>query len=206
MTDSQLSRKETPYKIDTGPIPLDVVNQPGQKEGECWYRIPSWRVYFDCEALKGVDVRLHRSIASCATWTLTEATTGFKMFGDLAHDQYIGDEGSMLAEFCAGRMLQLTPAKVAAGLAKAREILTTKTPNPFIRSETERSPESYEGQIKAQHQVIAELQAKAKRWQEIADQRAIEVADLKIERGELALKLAGAECFIEEQRKKGNIK
>lgn len=51
-----------------------------------------------------------------------------------------------------------------------------------------RSPESYEGQIKAQHQVIAKLQAKAKRWQEIA------------------LKLAGAECFIEEQRKKGNIK
>lgn len=32
-----------------------------------------------------------------------------------------------------------------------------------LQSETERSPESYEGQIKAQHQVIAKLQAKAKR-------------------------------------------
>lgn len=29
---------------------------------------------------------------------------------------------------------------------------------------------------------------------------------LLAERGEMALKLAGAECFIEEQRKKGNIK
>jgi hypothetical protein len=33
-----------------------------------------------------------------------------------------------------------------------------------------------------------------------------ELARVKVERGELALKLAGAECFIEEQRKKGNIK
>lgn len=125
----------TPYKIDTGPIPLDViaVNQINEPGG-CWYRIPSWRVHFDCEALKGVDLRLHRSIASAAVWTLTEATTGFKIFGDLAHDQYIGDEGSMLAEFAAGRMLQLTPEKVAKAIETAKEILAKRPSNPFGKS------------------------------------------------------------------------
>lgn len=131
----------TPYKIDTGPIPLDViaVNQINEPGG-CWYRIPSWRVHFDCEALKGVDLRLHRSIASAVVWTLTEATTGFKIFGDIAHDQYIGDEGSMLAEFAAGRMLQLTPKKVAKAIETAKEILAKRPPNPFAPCTTPLKP------------------------------------------------------------------
>lgn len=129
--------QRSPYKIDTGPIPLDVLAVNPDGKGECWYRIPSWRVYFDCEALKGVDVRLHRAVASHAVWTLTEATTGSKMFGDLPHDQYIGDEGSMLAEFAAGVMLKLTPEKVASSIAKARERLTKHTPSPFVSSEKE---------------------------------------------------------------------
>ncbi len=124
-----------PYKIDTTPVPLDVFSVYGPEDVGCWYRIPSWRVRFDCEALKGVDVRMHRAVGSHAAWTLTEASTGFKMFGDMPHDQYIGDEGSMLAEFCAGFMLKLTPEKVAAGIAKAKEILKTRTPSPFAVSE-----------------------------------------------------------------------
>lgn len=115
------------YKLDTGPIPLDVMAVNPDGKGECWYRIPSWRVHFDYDALRDVDIRLHRSIASSAVWTLTEATTGFKMFGDLAHDYYIGDEGSMLAEFCAGYMLKLTKDKVTEALKRARQALTQRT-------------------------------------------------------------------------------
>jgi hypothetical protein len=125
-----------PYKIDTAPVPLDLYSEYGGKDG-CWYRVPSWRVHFDCEALKGVDVRMHRGIGSASVWTLSEATTGFKMFGDLAHDMYIGDEDAMLAEFAAGVMLRLTPEYVEKAIAKAKEVLQTKTPSPFVaRSET----------------------------------------------------------------------
>lgn len=46
----------------------------------------------------------------------------------------------------------------------------------------------------------------ASNWMDRAERAEQELARVKVERGELALKLAGAECFIEEQRKKGNIK
>lgn len=133
------SPKPTPYKIDTGPIPLDTLAVSPDGKGECWYRIPSWRVYFDHEALKGVDMRLHRAIASDGVWTLTEASTGLKVFGDLAHDFYVGDEGAMLAEFASSRMLQITPEKLADALAKGREKLRQHTPNPFNAAASENS-------------------------------------------------------------------
>jgi hypothetical protein len=128
-------RETTPYKLDTAPLPLDLYSEYGGMHG-CWYRVPSWRVHFDCEALKGVDVRMHRGIGSSAVWTLTEATTGFKMFGDIPHDYYVGDEGSMLSEFAAGMMLKLTPDYVAKAIAKAREVLKGKPPSPFVPSES----------------------------------------------------------------------
>lgn len=137
-------RLDTParsaYKIDTGPIPLDVllVNQPGQPKGACWYRLPSWRVFFDCEALEGVDVRLHRSGESSAVWVLTEASTGARIFADLPQDFYIGDEGAMLTEFAASTMPKLTKEKVAKAIAAASERLKEYPPNPFVaRSESE---------------------------------------------------------------------
>lgn len=46
----------------------------------------------------------------------------------------------------------------------------------------------------------------ASNWMDRAERAEEELARVKAERGELALKLAGAQCFIEEQRKKGNIK
>lgn len=133
MSESSKSRKETPYKVDTGPIPLDTLAVFGEQE--CWYRIPSWRVHFDCEALKGVDIRLHRAIGSHGVWTLTEASTGLKVFADMQHEFYVGDEGAMLAEFAAGRMLQLTPEKIAEAIVNGMETLSKHTPNPFTRSE-----------------------------------------------------------------------
>ena len=129
----------TPYKVDTGPIPLDTLAVSPDGKGECWYRIPSWRVHFECEALKGVDLRMHRAIGSHGVWTLTEASTGMKLFAGLPHEFYIGDEGAMLAEFAAGRMLQITPEKLAEALAKGREKLRQHTPNPFAVSEKPRA-------------------------------------------------------------------
>jgi hypothetical protein len=60
----------------------------------------------------------------------------------------------------------------------------------------------------AQSETAALLDARralVEQAREIAELRA-SLKSVKVERGELALKLAGAECFIEEQRKKGNIK
>lgn len=124
----------TPYKVDTHPIPLDTLAVFGKEE--CWYRIPSRRVHFDHDALRNADIRLHRAIGSHGVWTLTEATTGLKLHADMPHEFYIGDEGAMLAEFAAGRMLQLTPEKMQDAIAKGKEKVAQHSRCPFAPSET----------------------------------------------------------------------
>lgn len=121
-----------PYIFHTDPVPIDLYSEG--PAGPTWYRIPSWRIEFTCEALKGVDCRVHRGLGHEGQWTLSEASTGFKMFGELPDDH--GTAEGMLAEFCAGRMLKLTPELVATSIAKAKEILKEKMPSPFApRSE-----------------------------------------------------------------------
>jgi hypothetical protein len=127
------------YKIDTSPIPLDTLAVYGEQE--CWYRIPSWRVHFDHDALRDEDIRMHRSIGSHSAWTLTEATTGLKLHSDLPTDFYVGDEGAMLAEFAAGRMLQLTKENMKSAIAKGKEKLSKHSLNPFVPSETPAKPD-----------------------------------------------------------------
>jgi hypothetical protein len=129
----EASNDDKPYTIHTNPVPIDMLSEgPG---GECWYRVPSWRVTFKCEALAGVDARAHRSLGSYGAWTLSEASTGFEMFSELPEDH--GSMEGMLAEFTAGVMLKLTPELVAHSIAKAKKILAGRTPSPFVASETE---------------------------------------------------------------------
>lgn len=143
MTAERDARNETTWKVDTDPTPLDTlaVSPLGI---ECWYRIPSWRVHFDHEALRDYDIRLHRAIGSHGVWTLTEASTGLKMHGDMPHEFYIGDESGMLAEFAAFKLKQLTPVKMADAISKGREMLNKRTPNPFAAPSTQLPPEANE--------------------------------------------------------------
>lgn len=126
---------ETPYKIDTGQIPMEAFsgNQDGTK-GD-WYVVPSWRVHFDHDGLRDFDIRLHRSVDSQAVWTLSEATTGCRITGDIPHEFYIGDETAMLAEFCAGMMKRITRESMVAQIEKALARQAGLPPRPSARSE-----------------------------------------------------------------------
>ena len=135
-----------PYTIGKNPLPLDMLSEG--PAGDTWYRVPSWTAEFVCEALKGVDLRVHRGLGASGVWTLSEATTGFKVFGDLDLDSYYRDDMyAMLAEFAAGRMLQLTAENISDAIARAKKILAVRLPNPFTTSavsETETTPGNVE--------------------------------------------------------------
>lgn len=130
---------ETPYKIDAEMVPMEAfAGNPEGTKGE-WYAIPSWRVHFDHDGLRGFDIRLHRSVDSQAVWTLSEATTGCRITGDIPHEFYIGDETAMLAEFCAGMMKRITRESMVAQIEKALARQAGLPPRPSARSETGRT-------------------------------------------------------------------
>lgn len=119
---------EKPYTIQKNPIPLEMLSEgPG---GECWYRIPSWRVEFHHEALAGVDVRAHRGLAHDAPWTLSEGTTGHKMYEGW-DDEPDDEMEDVIEEFIAIYLPKLTKEKVEKSLSMARETLSKRTPSPF---------------------------------------------------------------------------
>jgi len=120
------------YTVIQKMVPFDVLLVGKSDERQEWYRIPSWRVEFNCEALKGIDVRLHKSLDGPSGWALSEGSTGHKMYEGWDDDDEPGNSTDALEEFVALMLPKIDRAKVEAGLAKARAQIANLPPCPFL--------------------------------------------------------------------------
>lgn len=129
-------------------VPLDVLLVGrGDDKAEAWYRIPSWRVEFNHEALKDLDVRLHKSLDGPSGWALSEATTGHKMYEGWDDEDEPGNSTDALVEFTELMLPKLTRGKMEAAMVKARAAMTTKPPCPFGEQRyVQRQAVSFDGQ------------------------------------------------------------
>lgn len=121
-----------PYVVENLVAPLDMLSEG--PAGEVWYRIPTWRVTFKAAALAGLDLRVHRGLGHEGIWTLTEATTGCKVY-DGWGDEPEDTADDMLDEFVAVYLPKLTKDMVEKAIVKAREMLSGRAPSPFARPE-----------------------------------------------------------------------
>lgn len=123
---------EKPYSVQTKPLPLDMLSEgPG---GDCWYRIPSWQIEFVSEVLAGLDLRIHRGLGNEGIWTLTEASTGCRLY-DGWQDEPEDTAEDMLGEFIAVYLPKLTRDMMEKSIAGAKEKIKGRLPNPFARPE-----------------------------------------------------------------------
>ena len=117
------------WKVVQKMIPFDVLLV--SDGAHYWYRVPSWRVEFDHEALKGVDVRLHKSLDGPSGWAVSEGSTGHNMYEGWDLEDEEGTSTDALVEFTEFILPKLDRAKVETAIAKARETLATLPPCPF---------------------------------------------------------------------------
>lgn len=119
------------YTLDPHPLPLALYSDGPRKE---WYRVPSWRITIkEAPALEGIELRVHRGLGGEAVWTLSEATTGFKLY-DGWTDEPEDTMEDMLDEFVAVYLPKLTADMVKKSVAGATALLATLPPNPFLAS------------------------------------------------------------------------
>ncbi len=113
--------------------PLDVLLVPrgATPAEETWYRIPSWRVEFDCDTLRGFDIRLHKSLDGPSGWALSEATTGHKIYEGWDDEDEPGTSTDALVEFVELLLPKLDRAKMEAAMEKARSALKERSPAPI---------------------------------------------------------------------------
>jgi hypothetical protein len=121
------------YTVDLSMAPFDVWLVPETIGQPAWYRVPSWRVQFHVDALEGVDVRLHKSLTGLRGWALSEASTGFLMYGGHEHSGEL-NSGELLDGFVTYGLPKLTQALVAERIAAARARLRKEVPVSSIGS------------------------------------------------------------------------
>ena len=119
--------KNDEYSIERTPVPLPMLGViDGQPDHE--YSVPSWRVSFP--ALPGdFDLRVHRSLNSDGAWTLSEASTGMKVY-DGWGDHETMDE--LLDLFCQLVLPKMTPEILTKSIADGREKIGARAQRPSL--------------------------------------------------------------------------
>jgi hypothetical protein len=120
---SEAAEPRGPYSIVQQMTPIDIPVQRRADGGNEWYRVPSWKVEFAGEQLKGLDIRIHKSLNAPTGWALSEATTGFAL---ISLEEC--DSKEFLDWFCDQVLPGLTRTRVEAAIAGAHERLRSIPP------------------------------------------------------------------------------